>query len=246
MALKSKNTQKLSKFLSYVLGRRPDEFGLVLDEKGFTTVKELLKSLNEEEGWRHIRLAHLKEVIFTLAPAPIEIEDNRIRAKVRTQLPTSVPLTERPPKLLYIAVRRRAYPVIVEKGLQVPTGRSHLVLSPDENMARRIGRRIDHQAALLTVQVAESLKKGTRLQKYGRHLFLADVIYPNTFSGPPLPKERPESVKPGRIAEPEQPKTPGSYFPELSPPEKPRRRRKEVDWKKDRRKARRHKARQQR
>ena len=46
-----KNKRKvtnLSRLMSYVLGNRPDEFGLVPDKEGYITVKELLKAINEE------------------------------------------------------------------------------------------------------------------------------------------------------------------------------------------------------
>jgi putative RNA 2'-phosphotransferase len=36
--------------LSYVLGRRPDEFGLVPDADGFVRLKDLLKALHEALG----------------------------------------------------------------------------------------------------------------------------------------------------------------------------------------------------
>ena len=51
MGIKKKHKQ-IAGFLSYVLGRRPDEFGLVLDEDGFITIKEFLKAVNEEDGCR--------------------------------------------------------------------------------------------------------------------------------------------------------------------------------------------------
>jgi putative RNA 2'-phosphotransferase len=239
-----KKTQKLAKFLTYVLGRRPDEFGLVPEKPGYVRIKELLKALNQEQGWRHIRLAHLKEVALTVVPSPIEIKDDCIRACDRTQMPC---ITEpaKIPKLLYLAVRSRAYPVIVEKGL---TSGNHptLVLSSDEAMARRLGQRRDPHPVMLTVQVAQSMKKGTQFKQYGEHLFLADALYPDTFSGPPLPKEKPGRIQTKTPAEPTRPKTPGSYYPDISPPKEPKRqRRKEVQWKKDRRNARKHKSRQQ-
>ena len=59
--MQQKHTQKLAKFLDYVLGRNPDEFGLVPDEQGYVKIKELLKALNQEEGWRHLRLANINE-----------------------------------------------------------------------------------------------------------------------------------------------------------------------------------------
>jgi len=233
-----------AKFISYVLGRSPDEFGLVTDDMGYIAIKELLKALHEEDGWRHIRLAHLNEVALTAHPCPIEIKDDRIRACQRDGLP-QIMAAEQMPKPLYIAVRRRAYPVILEKGLQ--SGRhSRLVLASDIEMAQRIGKRRDQQPLMLIVQVSQAKEKGTRFQKYGEQLYLADAIFPATFSGPPVPKDNSASAKSNPLPEPTTTKTPGSYFPELSPPYVPQRaRRKEIEWKKDRRRARRHKSRQQ-
>ena len=240
--MKLRSAQKFAKFIAYVLGRRPDEFGLIPEEEGYFNIKEVLKALHEEEGWRHVRLANLKEVAMTVVPSPIEIQDNRIRAHDRTQLPTITDVLQ-PPKLLYLAIRNRAYPYVAENGL--PAGnRPSLVLSSNEKMALRIGQRRDQHPVMLTVQVAKSLQQGTRFSQYGEHLFLADTIYPNTFSGPPLPKEKPGRIQSGTAPEPTRPKTPGSYFPDLSLPEpSPRKRRKEIEWKKDRRKARKHKSR---
>lgn len=245
MALINKNTKKLSKFLDYVLGRNPDEFGLLTDERGFVPVKELLKALGEEEGWRHIRFSNLKEVIATMYPSPIEIEEKRIRARSRSQLPAIGPANDLP-KLLYFSLRRRAWPVMFERGWVPRTDTPPIVLAASREMSRRIGLRRDPDPVIVTVQVAASLESGTQFQQYGNHLYLADAVYPGTFSGPPLPKEKPVTTKMSKPAEPEAPKTPGSYFPDFDVPQEPKRRRKEIDWKKDRRKARRHKTRQQR
>ncbi|MGD9368024.1 MAG: RNA 2'-phosphotransferase [Desulfobacteraceae bacterium] len=241
--MKSKHVQKLAKFITYVLGRRPDEFGLVPDEQGYVRIKELIKSLNEEEGWRHIRQAHLNEIGVTATPCPIEIQGNRVRASSRSQLP-KISVVPELPKLLYTAVRRRAYPSAVEKGIQTAE-REYLVLCANTKMAERIGKRRDNHPVILTVQVSSALDAGTRFYQYGENLYLADTIFPNTFTGPALPKEKPAAVNAQKTSPPPQPKTPGSYFPDLSQPNTSKRRRKEADWKKERRRARRHKARQQ-
>jgi len=244
MPAKLKEIKRLAKFLSYVLGHRPDEFGLIPDNDGYVRIKELIKATGEEGGWRHLRLGHLKEVSYTQIPAPIEMDDKMIRASDRTLLPKIKPGIDLP-KLLYLAVRRRAYQVMLDKGLPYQTDRPRIVLCADEAMALRIGRRRDQQPVMVTIQVEASTEKGTYFQKYGEGLFLADAIYPGTFHGPPLPKEKPIQPRTKKKIEPEQPKTPGSYFPDLSPPAESKTRRKKADWKKDRRKARRHKARQQ-
>ncbi len=245
MAANTKEIKRFAKFLCYVLGHRPDEFGLVPDGEGYVATKELLKAMSEVKGWRHVRMIQLKEVSYSIDPSPIEFDEGKIRARERNLLPKIEPGINLP-KLLYLAVRRRAYPAMVERGLPHHADRPRLVLCANEGMALRIGRRKDNQPVLVTIHVEASADKGTYFQKYGENLFLADAIYPGTFHGPPLPKKETLPPRTKKSPEPEVPKTPGSYFPDLSTAPESKPRRKKEDWKKERRQARRHKSRQQR
>ena len=73
--------KKQARFLKYILGLRPDEFGLVPDRDGYVKIKDLLKAVHEEAGWRSFRQANINEMMLSLAPPPLEISENRIRAK---------------------------------------------------------------------------------------------------------------------------------------------------------------------
>ncbi|MFW5875013.1 MAG: RNA 2'-phosphotransferase, partial [bacterium] len=57
--------QQLAKLLSYILEKRPDEFGLIPDEQGYVSIKELLKVFAETEGWRHIRRSSINELMLS-------------------------------------------------------------------------------------------------------------------------------------------------------------------------------------
>ncbi len=234
--------------MAYVLGRRPDEFGLIPDTDGFVTIKELLKALHEEPGWRHLRPAHLNELLITSSPAPIEIEGKQIRARDRSGLPLIKPAAHLP-KLLYAAIRQRAYPVVHTKGLW-PGSRPYVVLASQRAMALRLGQRLDNDPVILTVQVALSQAAGVHFQQYGDLLFMADSVPVGAFNGPALPKERTKPDKAQPAPDQVQPKTPGSYYPDLSPWQDQRktkqrqRRLKEKERQKERRKAHRAKKRQ--
>ena len=65
---------KLSKLIVYMLGRQPDEFGLLPDENGYVKIKDLMKALGEEPGWRHVRLNHIREVTYSAGSPAVEIE----------------------------------------------------------------------------------------------------------------------------------------------------------------------------
>ena len=206
--------KQLAKFMNYVLSRRPDESGLVLDADGFVKIKELLKAINEEEGFRYVRRAHLDEIMLSVPDHAFEISDNLIRSKFRDRLPPHG-YAMNPPKLLYTCVRRRAYPHVHEKGIR-PAGYSQVILSSSRAMAERIGRRVDHSAVLLTIQVQNSVDQGVVFFQAGKNIFLTDFIPAQCFTGPPLPKDKPAIKQPDASeARPEQ-RPAGGYFIDMN------------------------------
>ena len=239
------NIERLSKFMSYVLGRRPDEFGLVPDADGFVKLKECIKAVTEEEGWRHVRQAHLNEIILTQEHPTIEISDNLIRCRTRHKLPERETASDTP-KLLYTCIRSKAHPAVHRNGI-FPQGRFSVILSAEKDLAERIGKRRDRQPVLLTVHVASVIENGIEFQRFGESIYLTGFIPSDCFTGPPLPKERPDTRQTEPIKEKPRPVDPGSFT--LDPTKdadrisRPgaRKKRKEADWKKDRRQQRKQK-----
>jgi putative RNA 2'-phosphotransferase len=239
------STRRLEKFIAYMLGRRPDEFGLVPEAEGWVKLKDLLKAINEEDGWRHVRRSHIDEIVLTQPAPEIDINENRVRARFREHLPVPHPATG-PPKLLYTCIRRRAYLVVLEKGIVGAEGEK-VVLTASPDLAQRIGKRRDPHPVLLTVNVEQALTQGIALQRFGELLYLADAISSGCFTGPPLPKEKPAAAKPPvepeRVARHEA----GTFvldpsrFDPTSRKKEPARKHREQDWKKERRRQRKHK-----
>ena len=236
---RGKEPKKLAKLLDYVLGRNPDEFGLVPDGDGFVKTKELLKALHEEAGWKFVRKAAIDEVLYSIVKPPVEVAEDRIRAIGREHLEKRVYAAE-PPLLLYTCVRRRAYPHTLKKGLN-PMGRKHVVLSSDADLALRMGRRYDADPVLLTVNVDQAHDRGCMFLKASQRLFLCRRLPEGCFSGPAPPKEKKDPPAKEVPKTPKRSETPGSYFPDLvetQPPKhltKKQRRRDEVAWKSARR-----------
>jgi putative RNA 2'-phosphotransferase len=206
---KPKSPQALAKFIDYILGRRPDEFGLVVDSEGFVKIKELLKVITEEQGWKWVRRSHLDEVLSSLPNPPVEISDNRIRATNRDHIPQPN-LVQDLPKILYTCIRRRAYPYVADKGIS-PTRDRQVVLSSCRYLAARMGKRIDQNPVLLCVHVKKSVDNGVVFHQTGESLYVAKSIPAGCFSGPPLPKEKPETKKKELPAKPLQPSLAGSF-----------------------------------
>jgi len=205
--------KQLAKFISYMLGRRPDEFGLVPD----TDVPD----------------------------PPIEISGNLVRVKSREHLPERIPAPNLP-KLFYTCIRRKAYPFVMDKGI-FPIGRGHVILSSEKKLAEKMGKRIDQTPVLLTVQTQKSVHNGVIFFQTGDLLFIADTIPVGCFTGPPLPKEKPEPKKEDTPKK-EKPKSlPGTFLMDLTDAKdrnkrsKHERKRKEIAWKKERKKMKRKK-----
>ncbi len=206
----NRSAKQLAKLINYILERRPDEFGLVLDQNGYVKIKELLKAIHEEDGWKHIRRSHLDEIMITLSDPPFELSENLIRARHRQRLPEHV-LVKDLPKLLYTCIRQKAYPYVADKGLS-PLGAPFVILSSTREMAERIGKRIDQAPILLTVNVQQSLANGVAFLQAGEALYLTDFIPANCFTGPPLPKDKPLVKKPVTADIPAQQRPAGSFF----------------------------------
>lgn len=235
---KRKPQEAFAKFLEYVLGRNPFEFGLIPDTDGYVKIKDLLRAICEEPGWGHIRRGHLNEVMLVSASPPVEITGLLVRAVDRGHLPPCHP-ADNPAKQMVTWIRRRAYPVVLEKGV-LPWAHPMVVLSDERAMAERIGKRYDAHPVLLTVSVSALLTAGRGLQHAGGSLYLTDEIPPACFTGPPPEKLREEHPPPKPAAKLQAPKMPGSFVLDVGdlaadrPAFKGGRDKKE-DWKRERR-----------
>ena len=75
----------------------------------------------------------------------------------------------------------------MERGLR-PRGEGRVVLSPDQEMALRIGKRRDQEPVLLEVMAVAAGDDGLLFYAFG-DLFLSDNISPRFISGPPVSKD---------------------------------------------------------
>ena len=208
-----RSLKQLSKLISYVLGRSPAEFGLVPDPDGFVKLKEFLKAISEEDGLKYVRRSNINEILTTLPDPPIEIKNDFIRAIHRDKLPELRP-AQSLPKLLFTCVRRKAYPVVLEKGI-FPMGFSHVILSSEPEMAKRMGKRKDLEPVLLSVQTRISMDRGIVFYEAGDPLFLTESISPGCFTGPPPPKPKEAPVKHDTPDKEILIKMPGSFLMKL-------------------------------
>jgi len=234
-----KNPRQLEKLVSYILGRRPDEFGLVLDEEGYIFLRDLVRAISEEPGWGYVRKSHINEILMTSREPPFVIENEKIRAVNRDDA-----LRFREdilvPGLLYHCVRRKAYPVVCRQGI-LPLGQSRVFLATTQDLACRMGKRREPAPILLNVQARKASEAGVRFLRHGEFIYVTDHIPVGYFTGPPLPEERKKEASVSKREPVAVPKgLPGSFTLDVKRSQSLQRQalkrkglKKEVAWKRD-------------
>jgi len=181
----------------YVLGHRPEEFGLVPDTDGFISFKEFLWAIHEEPGWGYVRQGHINEVLMGKERSLFQWEDDRIKTTEKRWCLDLENPSQSLPKILYVAVRRRAHPHAMEKGLGSD---KYMVLSCEPEMALRIGRRRDQKPVLLEILTSPAQQEGIPFFSFG-DLYLTKEIPARFISGPPVPQEAQANQKEERAKE---------------------------------------------
>jgi len=232
--------------LIYILGKRPDEFGIVPDKDGFVTFKELLQALHEEDGWRYVRKSHINEVLLGKDRSLFQSDEKKIMVCDRQWKMDLDEESKTVPKILFAPVRRKAHPVVMDKGLKSGQ-RTYQVLCTDKDMALRIGKRRDQNPVLLEILASVAAGRGVSFQAFGT-LFLSPFIPAEFISGPPVSQEILESLKQAKEKKEQLKSKPSDFAPGTFPLDAardpdPRRRakgKKRKGWKENARKMRRH------
>jgi len=196
-----KNKRKvanLNRLLHYILGNKPDEFGLVPDKEGYVSLKDLLKAINEESHMAYVRESHIQEVLLHNRDGFFEITEKKIRSIKRTFSPVDRDHDRvHPPKTLFKGVKRKTYPFILKSGL-LPGSKEYIVMIKDKDLAMRIAHRLDQKPIILEIKAQIAAENGIPFFLFGDSIYLADKIPIQFISGPPLPKEmsnKKETVK---------------------------------------------------
>ncbi len=199
--------QQLAKLLSFMLGRQPDQFALIPDDNGFVKIKDVLKACAEEPGWKYVRRHHLEQLPHLIKECPVEFSGNLVRAVDRRHLPNMAAASGLP-RLVYTAVRQRAWPAISVNGLK-PNEQGWISFRTGAEDARHTGLRIDPHPVVIEVHVGKLADHHICLKQYGRLLVAHDPIPSDCLTGPPLPREKPgkASMEPA----PKKAPTPGSF-----------------------------------
>ena len=245
----------LAKTLDYMAFRSPGEFGLFWDADGTMPWKELYWALQEDPFLKFVRETHLKEIAFLGIEMPFALDGASLRLAPGIEVPV-YPVVETPPERLFHAIRLRQYPSVSKYGLE-SSGRSHIRLTSDKDLAVRIARRREPDPVTIEVLAGKAHREGgVVLRAAGPSLFLVESVPVQYLRCPQLREDVLLKLSEGPRKKEKQPEktgrpfSPGSFvvgvdslsgsFPGQGVPDKGgKKARRGAEWKKEARKERR-------
>ncbi|MFB3108175.1 MAG: RNA 2'-phosphotransferase [Candidatus Binatia bacterium] len=172
-------TERLSRFLSFLLRHRPEDYPLGFDDRGFVRLKDLVNRV--QDRFPEVDDAAILEVIEGSGKTRFELWEGMVRATYGHSFPIDLEHNmERPPEYLYHGTARDLARSMLEEGLK-PRDRQfvHLSLSLEEAIA--VGKRRDPLPAVLVIQSQEAHTDGVHFYHSGP-LFLTKGIPPKFLS----------------------------------------------------------------
>lgn len=170
------NYDKLSREMSYILRHKPEEYDIVLDEEGWTSVDRLLSGLQKKPKWAHIQAPDIEKVVSTDNKGRYQLVAGRIRAVHGHSKSQGIKHTPKePPTILYHGTTNHAYEAILREGLK-PQSRQHVHLSTSKELAQSVGKRRDSNPLILRVNSLEAYRDGIVFFESQSGIWLAEYI----------------------------------------------------------------------
>jgi putative RNA 2'-phosphotransferase len=179
----SKNDEKISKFLSYVLRHRPDEIGLILDANGWVLVSELIAKC--ETAGVVLTQNLLQQIVQSNDKQRFAFSDDlrMIRANQGHSVTVDLGLEpKQPPDVLFHGTASRFVEEIRRDGLKAMS-RQQVHLSPDEATAIKVGQR-HGKPVVLRIRAGEMWRAGQLFYLSENGVWLTEKVEPGFLEVP--------------------------------------------------------------
>ena len=172
------NYTELSKEISYILRHNPQEYGLKLDNEGWTDLTALISALRMQEQYKQLELADIESMVLHANKRRHEIHEGKIRALYGHTLKERIEKEPaQPPEILFHGTSRKSAENIMKEGLS-SHGRQYVHLSPDKETACRVGKRKDSNPAILAIDAKCAWLEGILFYPGNENIWLSDLIPP--------------------------------------------------------------------
>ncbi len=148
----------LSRFMSFVLRHKPQNFGLVPDQHGFVNIQDLITVLKNR--YENVHNSDVEQVVQNSPKRRFEIEGEKIRARYGHSIdvvPREAPC--QPPDCLYHGTSPAMKQTIMTEGIK-PMRRKFVHLSKTNQEALQVGKRKSKNPIVFTVNAKEAHRQG--------------------------------------------------------------------------------------
>lgn len=172
----AKNLKSLSKLLAVILRHHPEEFGVELDQHGFTSLDPVWQAVKRKYGDRY-NYQDLEAVVAgdKNGKKRYEIKYGRIRAMYGHSTPQITYLPIEPPELLYHGTNANALRFIREEGLKA-MNRQYVHLTTNLNNAITVAKRRTPHPIILTIRAQEAHKAGYTFHQAEAEHYLVQAL----------------------------------------------------------------------
>ena len=172
-------SERLSRFLSFLLRHRPADYALRFDQQGFVSWGDLIERV--QGRFPEVTEEEVLSVIEGSEKKRFEVREGRVRATYGHSFPVDLGLeTVAPPPHLYHGTARDLAQTVLREGLK-PRGRHYVHLSPSLEEALAVGRRRDASPTILVIDSQAAHASGIIFYPSGP-LFLTKEIPPKFLS----------------------------------------------------------------
>lgn len=177
----NKRLIEISKTISYALRHHPEDFNLKLNNNGSVDIGTLIKNINAKTHL-NITLGDITAIMDNARKQRWGISDHTIRALYGHSFKLAIDYKEIiPPTVLYHGTAPHFLDSIMQQGI-LPMDRQKVCLSTNENTAKTVALRHDHQRyIIITVDAQRASKDGVKFYQGNDETILADKIAPKYF-----------------------------------------------------------------
>ena len=165
--------ERISRFLTYILRHRPQDYPLVFDERGFVDWRDIVQLV--QERYYDVTEEQIRAVVVDSEKKRFELAGEKVRATYGHSFPVDLgQQTVQPPDELYYGTARDLAQSMVRNGLK-PRDRQYVHLSVSAEEAESVARRPDPTPAVIVVQARAAHAEGVRFYRSGP-LFLTENV----------------------------------------------------------------------
>jgi putative RNA 2'-phosphotransferase len=168
---------RISKLMSLILRHKPEQFAVVLDPEGYTTIDDLVRAMRD--SLPDVAIEDVHRVVQLIEPdkARFSIEGLDIRANYGHSLSQRIAQQQEvPPGILLHGTSEKSLPIIRREGIR-PMRRQYVHLTTNRDLAGRVGSR-HGKATVLEVDASRASAAGIAFYRANESFWLTDFIAP--------------------------------------------------------------------